>query len=185
MSPPAKKLKKSDNVALGVPAAKPAQSSGDALEDDFALEPSFAPSDSEGDEGQLSDGDGAFPEDTGAIPARRDVEAHSDDDDEQDSEPPAKKRKANAAGISNGAALDGNNVKKTAKEKGKQKKEKRKAKIAELGEQDDQGERLGQLPPEYLVDRLADKQKKALPKTSAIEMDDMRILGESRQLLSS
>lgn len=194
MAPPPTKRAKTSSTTTTAPTASqrpPAvQQSGDALDDDFALEPGFSPSDD--DNSEYGDDADAFPEDSGAIPALDD----DDDEDEQeedevaartasaegdsDDEPARKKRRAE---VDQGTASKGDTSKdgkKSAKDKGKAKKEKRRAKIAELGVDQDEGERLAMLPNDYLVDRLAEKQRKALPKMSNIEMDDIRITGTIR-----
>lgn len=180
--PPAKKVKTAATSSTVQPPQPTVQPSGDALDDDFALEPGFAPSDD--DHSDFDNDADAFPEDSGAIPALGDDddelldEAADVNDSGSGSEPARKKRRAvTSADEKEGSNQNGSNQKKSGKEKGKAKKEKRKAKIAELGAGDDEGERLGLLPSAYLVDRLADKQRKALPKMSNIEMDDLRITG--------
>lgn len=155
---------------------KPAvQQSGDALDDDFALDEQFAPFASDNDD-----------KDDGAKPAKPVDPLEEDDfapasDQESEEQPARKKRKASSDTVpikqcKNGTASTDD----AKKDKRKQKKEQKRAKLAELGL--GEAEQLGLMPPEILADRLAEKQRKALPKLSTMEMDDVRIPRERRLL---
>ncbi|KAK4058864.1 Protein cms1 [Microbotryomycetes sp. JL221] len=155
---------------------KPAQISGDALEDDFALDDSFVASSPEATTRQLDDDSTAKVID----PTEEDEFAPgSDDEDDEDRQQPARKKlkrdttKTNSKDDATSAAKKGQTASSSKRDKLKQKKQQKKLKLQELGV--DEREQVGLLPPEIIADRLADKQAKALPKLSAIELTDLRI----------
>jgi protein CMS1 len=159
--PPAKKAKL---------AAAPVQISADSLEEDFLLEDGFAPSDDEGDlDPALLDVTDSQ-DGNSLIPAL----STSDTSDVETDSPPAQK-KTKGEGKKRKADAGGEEKKAEDKEKAKSKK---KAKLSALGIGTGEDEGMGLLPPASLADRLAEKQARALPNLSGIEMDDLRILGE-------
>lgn len=175
--PPAKKAK-----------TTPTQISGDSLEEDFVLEDDFAPlSDDERDEGEAV----ASPDAAAAAELHDDSDdVHrplpaSDDEEGEAGAATTSKEKKRKAGASEGGAGEGQPA---SKKKGKDKKVKDNSKVKEkkqLRVELDiaQAEGMGLLPPAPLADRLAEKQKKALPKVSEMELDDIRLPGELRGLL--
>ncbi|GAA5845633.1 hypothetical protein JCM9279_006055 [Rhodotorula babjevae] len=148
MAPPNKKTK-TEHVPTG-----------DDLEDNFALDdelvaPSFSAD--EGDPADLSD----------------DAAAPGGSDDEH-APPPAKKRRAEPASSSGDEAAPATTTT-TSKRAAKRAKDKKRAKVAESGLDERDKDDMGLLPPEALADRLADKQKRALPSLTALELDEQRI----------
>ena len=149
MVPPAKKTK-TEHIPTG-----------DDLDDNFALDDEFAAfSGDEAHDGPVAD----LSDDAGAV---------GGSDDERDAAaPPAKKRRAN--GPADEASSAGESATQS-KRAAKRAKDKKRAKVAEQGLDDRDKDDMGLLPPEALADRLADKQKKALPNLSALELDEQRI----------
>lgn len=170
MAPPPTKKAKTD------PAV---QISGDSLDQDFLLEDNFAPSDDSDNDNAGQDYDPAelVASDDEATATAEDPHRPLPQSDDEDDEPAPKKRKAgdDGEGATGGAEAGGEGKKKAKKEK-KPKKPKA-AKLQELGIGESEG--LGLLPVAALVDALAEKQKRALPKLSNMEMDDLRLPGES------
>lgn len=142
------------------PSKKVKAVSGDSLEEDFILEDGFAPSDAGSDDD---------------IHPHADLSSlHSAAEDDL-VEPPAsggKKRKA-------AADVDATGKKKAAAASGETEGKERKAKKAK---KDKDGvvieSSVGLLPSASLTVTLGEKQRKALPKLSGIEMDDLRIAGK-------
>ncbi|TNY23607.1 U3-containing 90S pre-ribosomal complex subunit-domain containing protein [Rhodotorula diobovata] len=155
MAPPAKKTK-TEHVPTG-----------DDLEDNFALDDDLvatAFSDQEaGDPADLSD-------DAAAV-------GGSDDEGDGDARP-AKKRRADPSSSNDEAPAAGDASAAAApksKRAAKRAKDKKRAKVAEAGLDERDKDDMGLLPPEALADRLADKQRRALPNLSALELDEQRI----------
>lgn len=178
MAPPAKKVK----TSTAEPAPAPKQISGDSLEEDFLLEDNFVPSsDDDAEGGQVAfdpaeDVKGLLSEDDEPAPAPAESEG------EDDGQPPSKKRKASPPTASTSAPA--NEKKKKKEKKPKAPKAPKADKLAELGiNPEAQTSDLGLLPLEALVDALAEKQKRAMPKLSAMEMEDYRIPGTSGLIL--
>ncbi|BGO89388.1 hypothetical protein NBRC10512_006305 [Rhodotorula toruloides] len=148
MAPPSKKTKTGH-----IPT-------GDDLEDNFFIEDEFAGA----SDGEEADGLADLSDDAGAVAA---------EDGEADDLGPAvsagKKRSADDAGV---GTEDKQPKSKRAAKKAKEKKTK---KLAELEVDGKDKEDMGLLPVEALADRLAEKQKRALPNLTALEMDEMRI----------
>uniref|UniRef100_A0A0K3CDL4 FGENESH: predicted gene_7.40 protein n=1 Tax=Rhodotorula toruloides TaxID=5286 RepID=A0A0K3CDL4_RHOTO len=148
MAPPSKKTK-TDHIPTG-----------DDLEDNFLIEDEFAGA-SEGEEAEgLSD----LSDDAGAVAAEG-----GDADDLGPAVSAGKKRSADDAGV---GMEDKQPKSKRAARKAKEKKTK---KLAELEVDGKDKEDMGLLPVEALADRLTEKQKRALPNHTALEMDEMRI----------
>ncbi|KAM0792266.1 hypothetical protein ACM66B_004958 [Microbotryomycetes sp. NB124-2] len=160
------------------------QVSGDALDDDFALDEQYAPSPSDNEDGDDDDdderqGNGKAP--VAIDPLEEDDFAAASDDDQHDSQRARKRVKRDdtknqsserrAASTASTATATATAAAK--KDKRKQKKEQKRAKLRELGV--GEAENLGLMPPEILADRLADKQRKALTKMSSMELSDLRI----------
>jgi hypothetical protein len=171
MAPPPAKKVKTDTATTTT-----AQISGDSLDQDFLLEDNFAPSDDSGDEaagGQDFDPAELVASDDEASSHPHRPLPQSDD------EPAPKKRKAadNSEGASSGAEGATGEGKKKKQKKDKKPIKPKAAKLQELGIGESEG--LGLLPLPALVDALAEKQKRALPKLSNMEMDDLKLPGES------
>lgn len=141
--------------------------SGDSLEQDFLLEDSFA-FDAQSDDDidinadlstALYDSDSELP--PAPAPA---VEA-------EESRPAKKARKE---------ASEKKELTEEGKKRKGEKKEKSKAakKLKVLANEEEEVVSLGILPSALLAERVAEKQRRALPKLSGIEMDDLRIVGE-------
>ncbi|GAA5882709.1 hypothetical protein JCM1840_001382 [Sporobolomyces johnsonii] len=165
MVPPAKKTKTSHSGTAAVPPAPPVQPSGDDLEDNLALDDEFLGSDNDdgaGDDG----GEGAdyLSPDEDAVPSAKQGVA------KPDAAGGKKKRGAEEA-------AEGERPHKAKKDKAKSKK---KAKLEELGldggaQEEQARDDTALLPVEVLADRIADKQKRALPNLSGLELDEQRI----------
>lgn len=155
MAPPTKKTK-TEHVPTG-----------DDLEDNFALDDDLVASADD-----LSDAPG--PADA-AADLSDDAAAPGGSDDEH-APPPAKKRRAEPASGDEAAPTT------TSKRAAKRAKDKKRAKVVESGLDERDKDDMGLLPPEALADRLADKQKRALPNLTALELDEQRI---SRASLAS
>ncbi|GAA6051858.1 hypothetical protein JCM3770_005501 [Rhodotorula araucariae] len=148
MAPPAKKTKTEHSPG------------GDDLEDNFALDDEFAAFSAD----EALDGPVADLSDDAAAAA-------GSDDDIDAAAPPTKKRRANGpAGV---ASADEPATQ--SKRAAKRAKDKKRVKVAEQGLDERDKDDMGLLPPEALADRLADKQKRALPNLSALELDEQRI----------
>ncbi|GAA6060132.1 hypothetical protein JCM10212_001429 [Sporobolomyces blumeae] len=169
MAPPAKKSKTVHAAPALAPASKPSAAlGGDDLEDNLLLDDSYlSPA---GDDADVSidvrDGDEAeylSQDEDGAAPATSSTGDHK------------KKRTADESGAGSAPSS-----KKAKKDKAKGKK---KAKLEELGLTNAAGQQGGEvqrdetaiLPVEVLADRIAEKQKKALPNLTGLELDEMRI----------
>ncbi|GAA5833862.1 hypothetical protein JCM11251_005990 [Rhodosporidiobolus azoricus] len=163
MAPPSKKQKTATSKAA--PTKTDHVPGGDDLEDNFALEDDFLAADDGG--ASLSD------EDAG--------EEGVYDNVDEDSRPPVQKQgeKKPENGKKRASEGDGGEGQKKAKKaKGDKAKEKKSAKVKEAkeaGEGEQEADETALLPLEVVADRLAEKQKKALPDLSALEMDEMRI----------
>ncbi|ORY41450.1 U3-containing 90S pre-ribosomal complex subunit-domain containing protein [Leucosporidium creatinivorum] len=168
MAPPPAKKAKTDTKSTP-------QISGDSLDQDFLLEDNFAPSDdSDHDDGQAYD--------PAELVASDDEDGHphrplpQSDDEDEDQQPAPKKRKAadrEGATSAGGEGGEGAGEQKKKVKKEKKPKKPKAAKLQELGIGESEG--LGLLPLAALVDALAEKQKRALPKLSNMEMDDLRL----------
>ncbi|GAA5914868.1 hypothetical protein JCM8208_003033 [Rhodotorula glutinis] len=149
MAPPPTKKTKTEHVPTG-----------DDLEDNFALDDELVAASSfsgdEGDPADLSD-DAAAP-------------GGSDDDD---APPPAKKRRAEPTSSDEAASTTAPTT--TSKRAAKRAKDKKRVKVAESRDDERDKDDMALLPPEALADRLADKQKRALPNLTALELDEQRI----------
>ena len=143
MAPPTKKTK-TEHVPTG-----------DDLEDNFALDDDLVASADD-----LSDAPG--PADA-AADLSDDAAAPGGSDDEH-APPPAKKRRAEPASGDEAAPTT------TSKRAAKRAKDKKRAKVVESGLDERDKDDMGLLPPEALADRLADKQKRALPNLTALEL---------------
>ncbi|GAA6029530.1 hypothetical protein JCM8097_003724 [Rhodosporidiobolus ruineniae] len=158
MAPPAKK-QKTTTKAVDKPAPTPG---GDDLEDNFQLEDGF-----------LSD-DGA---DEGFVASVDDDEdgAAYDNVDEDSRLPVQQAQPGKKRAGSDGDEEDKDDGGAKGKKRAKKAKEKKKAKVAESEEAQGALDEMARLPLEAVADRLAEKQKRALPELSALEMDEMRI----------
>ncbi|GAA5952129.1 hypothetical protein JCM21900_006917 [Sporobolomyces salmonicolor] len=168
MVPPAKKTKTSHSGKVAVPAAPPVQPSGDDLEDNLALDDQFLGSDNDDGAADFDGEDGtegvdylSLDEDA-ALPAKQGAV-----------KPDAGGKKKRGAE----EAADGERPQKAKKDKTKSKK---KAKLEELGlnggaHEDQAKDDTALLPVEVLADRIAEKQKRALPNLSGLELDEQRI----------
>jgi len=167
MAPPSKKLKTSSTTAAPTPIP-----GGDDLEDNFALEDDFNPGSPaadaiSGDEG----GDGS--------------EGEYDNVDEDSRAPlsvpvEAKEGKTKVPNAKKRPADDPESIA-AKKKKGAAAKEKKKGKAAEAAKEWEAKEfdDTARLPVEGVADRLSEKQRKALPEVSGLELDEMRITGAS------
>lgn len=171
MAPPAKKHK-SD-----APSATPTIPGGDDLEDNFALD------------------DDDFAGSPPAADAFSDNEGEYDNLDE-DSRPPIAAIAAAAGGEEEETTTTGKNGKTKVpnakkrpaddpesiaakKKKGAVAKEKKRGKAAEAAKEWEAKEfdDTARMPVEGVADRLSEKQRKALPEVSGLELDEMRITG--------
>ncbi|GAA5990173.1 hypothetical protein JCM11641_004244 [Rhodosporidiobolus odoratus] len=183
MTPPSKK-QKTTSAATSAKATQPhaeqKEVGGDDLEDNFALDDDFLPdSPASGSEVgdalsdvEAEDGDGAaydnmdedsrLPAESAGAPSPAAGGA---------SEGKGKKRSAEA--FTGGGGEQGKVAKKAKKDKAKEKK---KAKVAEgKGEGEAEMDDTALLPVEAVADRIAEKQRKAMPDLSGLEMDEQRI----------
>lgn len=143
--------------------------SGDSLEQDFLLEDSFAFDAQSDDEIDLNadlstalyDSDSELPPAPVAAPIV----------DEDESRPAKKARKE---------ASEKKELTEEGRKRKGEKKEKTKAakKLKMLATEVEEVISLGTLPGALLAERVAEKQRRALPKLSGIEMEDLRIAGE-------
>lgn len=148
MAPPTKKAKKEH-----VPT-------GDDLEDNFVLDDEFAAGDASDSDNPLDGPVADLSDDAGAV-------AGSDDDEA----PRAAGTKRAAGSDEADEAADPPQSKRAAKKANQRKK----AKLAEVGTDDRDQDDTALLPVEALADRLAEKQRRALPNLSALELDEQRI----------
>ncbi|KPV75847.1 uncharacterized protein RHOBADRAFT_52866 [Rhodotorula graminis WP1] len=154
MAPPPTKKTKTEHVPTG-----------DDLEDNFALDDELVAAPFSGDEGDPAD-----LSDDAAAPG-------GSDNDDDAAPPPAKKRRAEPASSDEAAAAPTTTTTTTttSKRAAKRAKDKKRAKVVEGGLDERDKDDMGLLPPEALADRLADKQKRALPNLTALELDEQRI----------
>ncbi|GAA6000802.1 uncharacterized protein JCM10292_006434 [Rhodotorula paludigena] len=148
MAPPSKKAKKEH-----VPT-------GDDLEDNFVLDDEFAAGAASDSDDPLDGPVADLSDDAGAV-------AGSDDDEA----PRAAGTKRAAGSDDADDAADPPQSKRAAKKANQRKK----AKLAEVGTDDRDQDDTALLPVEALADRLAEKQRRALPNLSALELDEQRI----------
>ncbi|GAA5900820.1 hypothetical protein JCM6882_007673 [Rhodosporidiobolus microsporus] len=170
MAPPAKKQKTAP--AKAAPAPSKAAPTGDDLEDNFALEDDFlAPGSPAADGAELSEEGG---DEDGAV--YDNVDEDSRPPQQQQPEAAKKGKKRSAEGDEEGEEGEDAGAGK-GKKKAKKAKEKKAAKVKEANEAQDgqDADETALLPLEAVADRLAEKQKRALPDLSALEMDEMRI----------
>ena len=175
MAPPTKKAKTSTAEPTSKPAA-PKQISGDSLEEDFILEDGFAQSSDDEGEGQVVL-DPA--EDVGGL-LSDDEDAGGKGDEEVDEleGPPSKKRKASPPTAEAESPAPAKKDKKKKEKKPKTPKAPSATKLAELGiNPDAQVSDLGLLPLDALTDALKDKQKRAKPKLSSMELEEYALDG--------
>lgn len=188
MAPPSKRAKTSKGsasapaAASAAPSTSTANPTGDDLDDNFLLDDEFADeggraSDFEADDGAagalLSDDPGA------------DLGGGSDSEDgERGKQAPApaqqatKKRAATADELGDEAGAAAEGARPLSKRQAKKANQRKRTKVSEDQSGDEQQHAgMGLLPPEALADRLAEKQRKALPNLSALEMDEQRISG--------
>ncbi|GAA5910202.1 uncharacterized protein JCM6883_001110 [Sporobolomyces salmoneus] len=156
---PTKKTKTSHTESKKEEPVK-ATPGGDDLEDNLLLDDQY-----------LSDGPADNDDDT--------VEGYLSPDDEQLPAAGSKKRSARttASGSENeeippSTSTSTSSSKKAKKDKSKSKK---KAKLEELGLDETTKDDTALLPLEVALDRLSEKQKKALPTLSGLELDEMRL----------
>ncbi|GAA6003176.1 hypothetical protein JCM10207_001786 [Rhodosporidiobolus poonsookiae] len=176
MPPAHKKQRTIPSTGPSAPAAAPG---GDDLDDNFLLDDSFAPlspaSSSAGDL-PFNDDDAADGDDGAAYD-------NVDEDSRLPAAPPASNGKKRAAPDEAGAAGEGaaDAGKKAKKQKQRQQlKDKKRAAREEAagaagegaGEETDD---TGLLPVEAVADRIAEKQRRAMSKLSALELDEVRI----------
>ncbi|GAA5969972.1 hypothetical protein JCM8115_001194 [Rhodotorula mucilaginosa] len=158
MAPASKKAKMSHAAPADVTPT------GDDLDDNFVLDDEFAGSASDLETEQVGAGEAAIlSDDAGA--------AYESSDEATPRGGTAKKR---------GAASDSGDEEPTAaaptsKRAAKKANQRKKAKVADLGLEDKTHDDMGLLPVEALADRLAEKQRAALPNLSALELDEQRI----------
>lgn len=132
--------------------------SADSLEEDFLLEDDFVPGDyASGDEGDLVDTSAMLSDIEEDLPQSESTSVVEELGGKK------KKRKLEASG-SNRTEIGGD------------KKDKKVKKVKETFEENSIS--LGLLENEKLVDKIAEKQMRALPNLSPIEMDDLRITGK-------
>lgn len=151
-------------------STKAVQQSGDALEEDFLLEDDFNPTDLNSDEEINPDG---------AIQLAGEEEAYALSDAEdapqetkEDEPRPSKKAKKSAA-----AKVEGETgTKRKATDANATVVKAKKAKVKDSWGEDE--ESIGLLATDALALKLAEKQRRALPNMSSLEMDDVRLLGE-------
>jgi protein CMS1 len=161
MAPASKKAKMSHAAPADVTPT------GDDLDDNFVLDDEFAGSASDLETEQVGAGEAAIlSDDAGA--------AYESSDEATPRGGTAKKR---------GAASDSGDEEPTAaaptsKRAAKKANQRKKAKVADLGLEDKTHDDMGLLPVEALADRLAEKQRAALPNLSALELDEQRISRE-------
>lgn len=148
---------------------------GDDLDDNFVLDDEFQGSASDLEPEHAGSGAVDLSDDAGA------AYDSADDDDERATGPSA----AAAAGRKRGAADSGDELAPgaaaaatTSKRAAKKANQRKKAKVADLGFEDKTHDDMGLLPVEALADRLAEKQRAALPNLSALELDERRITRE-------
>lgn len=132
--------------------------SADSLEEDFLLEDDFVPGDyASGDEGDFVDTSAMLSDIEEDLPQSESTSVVEELGGKK------KKRKLEASG-SNRTEIGGD------------KKDKKVKKVKETFEENSIS--LGLLENEKLVDKIAEKQMRALPNLSPIEMDDLRITGK-------
>lgn len=143
---------------------------GDDLDDNFLLDDEFAAGSDIDDPELAGNGDAVLSDDAGAAL----------DSDDEDGRPAAKKQKQQqqeggkkrAAVEEAGEAGDRPISKRAAKKANQRKREP----VTGADDQEKKQDDMGLLPVEALADRLAEKQKKALPNLSALELDEQRII---------
>lgn len=140
---------------------------GDDLDDNFVLDDEFAGSASDLETEQVGASEAAIlSDDAGA--------AYESSDEATPGGGTAKKRAAaSESGDEHPAAAAP-----TSKRAAKKANQRKKAKVADLGLEDKTHDDMGLLPVEALADRLAEKQRAALPNLSALELDEQRISRE-------
>lgn len=146
----------SSSVSAPTPVAKVNLISGDSLEEDFLLEDDFVP----GDYG--SDDEAGAVVDTSTFVEEEDALASPSKEVAAEEGSSKKKRKLNSDDASVGSSK-----KISLKEK----------KAQRILESTQDVASLGMLPPASLADRFAEKQKKALPKLSGMEFEEIRLQG--------
>ena len=161
MAPASKKAKTSHAAPATVTPT------GDDLDDNFVLDDEFAGSASDLETEQAGAGEAAIlSDDAGA--------AYESNDEATPGGGTARKRVASDSGDEQPAAAAAPTSKRAAKKANQRKK----AKVADLGLEDKTHDDMGLLPVEALADRLAEKQRAALPNLSALELDEQRISRE-------
>ncbi|KWU41719.1 hypothetical protein RHOSPDRAFT_22486 [Rhodotorula sp. JG-1b] len=158
MAPASKKAKTSHAAPATVTPT------GDDLDDNFVLDDEFVGSASDLETEQAGAGEAAIlSDDAGA--------AYESADEATPGGGTARKRVASDSGDEQPAAAAAPTSKRAAKKANQRKK----AKVADLGLEDKTHDDTGLLPVEALADRLAEKQRAALPNLSALELDEQRI----------
>lgn len=166
MAPAHKKAKTSSTPATAAPVT---DLGGDDLDDNFLLDDEFAAGSDIDDPELAGNGDAVLSDDAGA----------AFDIDDEDGRPAAKKQKQQQQGGKKRAAVEeageagDRPISKRAAKKANQRK---REPVTGADDQEKKQDDMGLLPVEALADRLAEKQKKALPNLSALELDEQRII---------
>jgi protein CMS1 len=161
---PSKKTKTSHSDSTTPKTSEPVTAvvpGGDDLEDNLLLDDEYlsdGPQAAALDDEDSDDGQGYLSPDEGETPSTNKSKKRSK---EESGSPPPPPPPADSA-----------STKKAKKEKAKTKK---KAKLEELGLDETTKDDTALLPLEVALDRLSEKQKKALPNLSSLELDEMRL----------